>query len=69
MILELILKLEENYKQYIMDKIYTFPNTKETKDITLEVLKSFIGPDLPETSWEEKNRMKMRRDLINWWKN
>jgi hypothetical protein len=32
------------------NKIYTFPNTEETKDIALEVLKSFIGPDLPETS-------------------
>lgn len=34
-----------------------FPNTKETKDIALEVLKSFIGPDLPETprGGEEQN--------------
>ena len=40
-----------------MDKIYTFPNTKETKDMALEVLKSFIGPDLPETQrgGEEQN--------------
>lgn len=45
-----------------MNKIYTFPNTKETKDISLEVLKSFIGPDLPETSWggEEQNENAQR---------
>lgn len=38
-----------------MDKIYTFPNTEEIKDIALEVLKSFIGPDLPEIGTKEQN--------------
>lgn len=38
-----------------MDKIYTFPNTEETKDIALEALKSFIGPDLPEIGTKEQN--------------
>ena len=37
------------------DKTYTFPNTEETKDIALEVLKSFIGPDLPEIGTKEQN--------------
>lgn len=37
------------------DKIYIFPNTKETKDISLEVLKSFIGSDLPEIGTKEQN--------------
>lgn len=44
-----------------MDKIYTFPNTEETKDIALEVLKSFIGPDLPETPWGEKQNENVQR--------
>lgn len=43
------------------DKIYTFPNTEETKDIALEVLKSFIGPDLPETPWGEKQNENVQR--------
>ena len=43
------------------DKIYTFPNTKETKDIALEVLKSFIGPDLPETQCGEKQNENVQR--------
>lgn len=37
------------------DKTYTFPNIKETKDVSLEVLKSFIGPDLPEIGTKEQN--------------
>lgn len=43
------------------DKIYTLPNTKETKDIALEVLKSFIGPDLPEISWEVEQNENVQR--------
>lgn len=44
-----------------MDKIYTFPNTEEAKDIALEVLKSFIGPELPEIPGMEDQVRKLNK--------
>lgn len=43
------------------DKIYTFPNTEEAKDIALEVLKSFIGPELPEIPGMEDQARKLNK--------
>ena len=43
------------------DKIYIFPNTEEVKDIALEVLKSFIGPELPEIPGMEDQTRKLNK--------